>query len=286
MNDSELPSELSKPASYILHPTDFSDHSDAALAHALRLALNNHANLDLLHVGRHDDDQWDALPSIRQILQPGEGYPRHKRSAVTDLGIGIGKVIDVRRRGDDSIEGYCQRHPVDMIVLATSGRQGLASWIKPSTAERIAEKVSTISVPTLFVPAGCRGCVSIDRGEVSLDHVLVPVDRRPDSESAIERGLRAISMAGGDQASLRCCMVPSRGSQRSTFQTEPWKVERVVRRGNPAAEILSAAEACQANLIVMVTEGTHGMLDILRGTTTEQVLRQAPCPVLAVPAQD
>ena len=33
----------------------------------------------------------------------------------------------------------------------------------------------------------------------------------------------------------------------------------------------------------MPTEGAHGLSDALLGTTTERVLREAPCPVLAVP---
>jgi nucleotide-binding universal stress UspA family protein len=33
----------------------------------------------------------------------------------------------------------------------------------------------------------------------------------------------------------------------------------------------------------MVTEGSHGFLDALRGSTTQQIIRQAPCPVLAIP---
>jgi nucleotide-binding universal stress UspA family protein len=44
--------------------------------------------------------------------------------------------------------------------------------------------------------------------------------------------------------------------------------------------ILQAARG--ADLIVMPTAGHRGFLDALRGSTTEQVLRQAPCPVLAV----
>jgi len=39
----------------------------------------------------------------------------------------------------------------------------------------------------------------------------------------------------------------------------------------------------KANLIGMATAGHHGLLDALRGSTTERVLRQAPCPVLAIP---
>jgi len=32
----------------------------------------------------------------------------------------------------------------------------------------------------------------------------------------------------------------------------------------------------------MPTAGHQGFLDALRGSTTEQVLRKAPCPVLAI----
>ncbi|HEX2928596.1 MAG TPA: universal stress protein [Candidatus Binatia bacterium] len=35
----------------------------------------------------------------------------------------------------------------------------------------------------------------------------------------------------------------------------------------------------------MATEGRHGFVDAVRGSVTEQVVRGAPCPVLAVPAR-
>ena len=67
---------------------------------------------------------------------------------------------------------------------------------------------------------------------------------------------------------------------------EKWAFERVQRSGDPVEEILGTAREIGANLIVMPTAGRNGFLDAVRGTTTERVLRQAPCPVLAVPAQD
>ena len=64
----------------------------------------------------------------------------------------------------------------------------------------------------------------------------------------------------------------------------PWQIERVVRSGSPAAEIAAAAEETHANAIIMVTEGRDGFLDVLRGSTTSQVLQQTPCPLLSIPA--
>ena len=48
-------------------------------------------------------------------------------------------------------------------------------------------------------------------------------------------------------------------------------------------EIIEAANEISADLIVMMTVGHEGILDTLRGSTSEQVLRHAPCPLLAVP---
>ena len=49
------------------------------------------------------------------------------------------------------------------------------------------------------------------------------------------------------------------------------------------AVILDAA--AEADLVVMTTEGEHGIIDALRGSVTERMVRDAPCPVLAVPAR-
>ena len=46
--------------------------------------------------------------------------------------------------------------------------------------------------------------------------------------------------------------------------------------------ILHVAQERQMDLIAMPTAGHQGLLDALRGSTTERALRQAPCPVLAV----
>jgi nucleotide-binding universal stress UspA family protein len=50
--------------------------------------------------------------------------------------------------------------------------------------------------------------------------------------------------------------------------------------------VLGEAESRSADLIVMTTQGHQGFLDALRGSTTEQVVRRAACPVLAVPGYE
>jgi nucleotide-binding universal stress UspA family protein len=57
-------------------------------------------------------------------------------------------------------------------------------------------------------------------------------------------------------------------------------VERHLVEGDPAAEIVRAAGAC--DLLVMGTHGRTGLGRLLMGSVAEQVVRRAPCPVVTV----
>jgi nucleotide-binding universal stress UspA family protein len=52
--------------------------------------------------------------------------------------------------------------------------------------------------------------------------------------------------------------------------------------GAPAEEICLLARDIRAGLIVMGTHGRSGLKRLLMGSVAEQVVRQAPCPVLTV----
>lgn len=52
--------------------------------------------------------------------------------------------------------------------------------------------------------------------------------------------------------------------------------------GIPHVEIAHLADECGADVIVMATHGRGFISHALLGSTTERVLRQAPCPVLVV----
>lgn len=60
------------------------------------------------------------------------------------------------------------------------------------------------------------------------------------------------------------------------------QTKRFVARGIPADEICEFAKAEQMDLIVMATHGRSGLKHVLMGSTTEKVVRKAPCPVLSI----
>jgi nucleotide-binding universal stress UspA family protein len=59
-------------------------------------------------------------------------------------------------------------------------------------------------------------------------------------------------------------------------------VEYKILFGKPFVEIVKQAKTDNSDLIVMATHGRGAITHMLLGSTTEKVVRKAPCPVLAV----
>ena len=64
---------------------------------------------------------------------------------------------------------------------------------------------------------------------------------------------------------------------------DPKLVEKaLVRCGRSFHEITEAARTLKVDLIIISTHGYRGLKHALLGSTTERVVRHAPCPVLVV----
>jgi nucleotide-binding universal stress UspA family protein len=60
-------------------------------------------------------------------------------------------------------------------------------------------------------------------------------------------------------------------------------VDALVKTGSPVPHILEQAKQNRASCIVLGTHGHTAFFDLLVGSTTRGVLKNAPCPVLVVP---
>lgn len=69
----------------------------------------------------------------------------------------------------------------------------------------------------------------------------------------------------------------------AAIRPSPGEIALVVTTGKPADEILRAARRLRSDLIVMGTQGRSGFKKLFLGSTTEQVLRRASIPILAIP---
>lgn len=61
------------------------------------------------------------------------------------------------------------------------------------------------------------------------------------------------------------------------------RVHDFVESGKPAAAIVEVAKKWHADLIVMGSHGRGKVAGILMGSVSQDVLRQAPCPILVAP---
>lgn len=72
-------------------------------------------------------------------------------------------------------------------------------------------------------------------------------------------------------------------AEAARVQVAGVQVETECRDGQTVRQILDAAEAFGADVIVIGTHGRGGFERLVLGSVTEKVLRQAPCAVLTVP---
>ncbi len=60
------------------------------------------------------------------------------------------------------------------------------------------------------------------------------------------------------------------------------EVEPVIVEGEPAAEIARAVREYEIDLVTVVTHGRKGLSRALWGSTAEEIIAEAPCPVLTI----
>jgi nucleotide-binding universal stress UspA family protein len=72
---------------------------------------------------------------------------------------------------------------------------------------------------------------------------------------------------------------------RRSVPVDAGTVSTEVRTGHAAKQILEAARATKADLVVMGTRGRTGVAHVIMGSVAERVVRLAPCPVLTLRAE-
>jgi nucleotide-binding universal stress UspA family protein len=136
----------------ILHPTDFSPHSEVAFRMANALARDHGANLVILHVVQ----QPLMLYAEGALPDPVEDHLAEVREQLLSIDPPDGDVNISHRieEGHPALEilQVAQMLPADLIVMGTHGRHGLRRLLMGSVAEYVVER-STCPVLTVKSPA-------------------------------------------------------------------------------------------------------------------------------------
>jgi nucleotide-binding universal stress UspA family protein len=264
---------------HVVHPSDLSEASRVAFAHALKVALIAKGKLSLIHETEDEGRVWSDFPNVREMLEQWGVLPAGSApEAVEGLGIEIAKIIG---SGSDPVKGvlrYVEEHGADLIVLATH-RRGF-DWLRKSVSEPIARKSGEM---TLFVPASGRTFVSAEDGKVSLRNILIPVAETPSANPAIIGASRLVQNLKCERGHVTLLHVGEKDLAVETPSVPGWGWRSVRKKGNVIDVILETAQEKEADLIVMTTDGRNGFLDGVRGSHSERILRHGICPLLAIP---
>lgn len=267
----------------VLHPTDFSEGSRVAFHHALKVALLAKSSLTLLNVSPDGSAAWSDFPGVRETLERWGLLPKgSQKSAVGELGINARKVVAHESDPVEAVLRYLKKHPADLIVLATTQRDGRVRWLGKCVAEPVARKASEM---TLFIPGDSEGFVSARDGSIHLSKVLIPVARTPRPQTALQAAARLVERLNCPEGTFTLLHV-------GELQTMPtircpevpgWLWKKELRTGDVIQKIVDATRDLGADLIVMSTDGRNGFLDGLRGSHSERVLRHGAAPLLTIP---
>ncbi len=302
----------------ILSAVDFSEHSDQASAYAVSLARWCGASLTLLHafqslpwygvpragsvsaepipVPSESDVPILVDPPARQIAQD---RMRHLVESLELDGLSVQTEVE---EGDpvERLVHQAERLPADLVVLGTHGRRGFERWMLGSVTERA---LRSLPCPVMTVP---RSVATPPEPETLFKNVVCPVDFSEASMAALEYALSLAEEADGRLAVLHVVdeLTITEEARAFTVQDHRRYLQEdaskrlhaavpeeartycapleVVVAGKAYPEILRVAREHQAHLIVMGTHGRGAMGRMFLGSTTNHVVREAPCPVLTL----
>ena len=199
----------------IFHPSDFSEASEIAFVHALRIALVTKAALTMLHVDPACTADWSDFPGVRSTLERwGLIAQDSAQSAVADLGIAVQKIIATSPSPVQGVYStfWTSIPPISSYSPFTSTRARMR-WQHKRVAEPIAHANEAM---TLYVPHGVPGFVSRENGSISLRNILIPVAAKP-RRAAGHCGSRAHDprLLSSRRAKCGCCTsAPARRCRR------------------------------------------------------------------------
>jgi nucleotide-binding universal stress UspA family protein len=280
----------------IIFATDYSDSARRAQSYATGLAHRFGAELFVVHAKEPPNyalppESWRSADDIdaRELQELQKSLKKSFPNLKSEFHVGEGSAWQV-------VEAVLKNDNVDLIVLGTRGRTGVAKLLLGSQAEEILRRSSC---PVLTVGPHSQ---EISGGEKELTEVLYATDFSPQSQMAASY---AISIALGLRAHLSLLHVApepkaaellNRGEIISASarllksliprDAEFWCEPRCsVEMGVAADRILEVAERIHASLIVLGVRKSIGIPSVatrLGAGVTHKVVSAGPCPVLTV----
>ena len=291
----------------ILCTTDLSDFSNQTLAYGIGLAKAFEAKLFICHVVDlpfatiYGEVHFVPLEVQSQSLESAEGQ---LAALMADATVPWEPLVTIGHTADE-IQRLAVEHRIDLAISATHGRSGLKRFVLGSVTERL---MRALSCPLLVIRDPALPAPDKALQSIRFERILVGCDFSEDAEAAFRYGL---SLAQEFEAELhlvhvleppvytdwfKAGVVPGIDFDPDLQQRAAEKLNRMVPSearhwctpvvsvltGRPFAEIVAYARSRHTDLIVLGMRGYGLMETLFLGSTTDRVVRHAPCPVLSV----
>jgi nucleotide-binding universal stress UspA family protein len=248
-------------------------------AHALSLAYQAKGTLEIVDITERGREHAEL--GVRDTLQEWGVLPEGaERADVAKVGLRVKKILKKGNRKKE-IGKRLRRNAHDLLVLGTGYPRGVLLFGR-GLVEYLAHSCRQT---TLYIPHESKPFVDLKSGRLALSKVLVPVARDPSVRPALELLEKVLALhtngetkVTGLHAGRHFPHVPASAIERIAWH----EIVESRSHEHPACAIVEAAHEQDADLIVMSTNGRDTFTQKIVGSFTEQVLRRAPCPVLAV----
>lgn len=300
------------PFRNILFPTDFTPHARAALKYAAAFARQGGGRILLFSVQRGSVPANLLTVPARAFEEPEHNWLRQLQEDVRDIlgdpllsGLEVEPVII---EGEPALEIARAAHEfeIDLVTVVTHGRKGLARALWGSTAEEI---IAESPCPVLTLRPPQNDFVEHRNGhtEIRLNRLLLATTFRPTDRAAEQVATQFAQRTGAelhvvyvisDYMEQMSDLFPDAGGtalsrfrqyvaeRMASFTSEGVKRTMThIKEGRPYEQIVHLASEKDVDLIVIGTSvhaSLFGGTPVL-GSEIERVVRNAPCPVLAVP---
>lgn len=265
----------------ILIPTDYSLLARKAAEYAVSLSANIDAEFILLHCDNVPRPSYSFVNKLDEILRQESIKTGSELAESIRQSTGINANITCDFTYGNPVEvldGYCERHDIDLIVMGTKGETVIQNRIFGSVAAGVLEHVSC---PTIFVPVNAETTNKPERIAFATDLTNV--------EEEIEE---LISFAQFFNATIDVVHVYPDMIDPSTFDEESTKLELIASTNYPNitfnavmdSDIISGLDKFVAedhpDLVAMFTYKT-GVLEYLFNTSyTEEMTMHSKLPLL------
>ncbi len=295
----------------LLWTTDLSDFSIGTVEYGINLAKLYNARLYLCHVVH--------LPSVTDpyggvYVYPDEEINRNLSFAQEQLeSLMRGKDVDWVPLVDtgyiaEEIARIVREKDIDLVISTSHCRTGLRRLLLGSVTERL---MRVLNCPLLVLRGPRHAGETTFSASVRFEKIMIGCDFSPDATLAFKYGMN-LAQEFQSEIHLVHVMEPpvyidmeyplialseelgselrNKLSDRLTAMVAEdaynWCTPKVtVLQGSPDEELTLYAMKTQIDLIVMGLRGRRLVGDVLIGSTTDRVVRRAPCPILSICAK-